>query len=99
MENNYSRDKIILQQMKDLGDILVEFGKEKLKGIGKIDFVFSDNIICLDKEGQFIRAQYFNDSKTIVFYSITILSKSDLKEVLLHELGHHFGLEHKDIKH
>ena len=46
-------------------------------------------------EGKYIKGQYFPESKTIFLYTILIKDKDDLRDVIIHELGHHFGWKHK----
>ena len=47
--------------------------------------------------GSYVRAQYFRDN-SIVFYKLLIHSDVELKEVLIHELCHHFGMNEKQVE-
>ena len=84
-------------KIKDLIELLEEMGNRK-KSLGNVEFIFCDTSIKI-KDGNYIRGEYFNDSKTIIFYPLLIKDKNDLKEVLLHEIGHHSGLSEDAIRH
>ena len=75
---------------------------ENLAGIAKnketIEFIIDSNTIKF-RNGMMIRGEYYNESKTIILYSSLIKDKNDLKEIILHEIGHHLGLSHEQIRH
>ena len=83
--------------IQDLKEVL-----SKLPGITKnketIEFTIDNSTIKFNN-GELIRGSYYDDSKTVIIYPHLIEDKNDLKEVILHEIGHHLGLSHKEIKH
>ena len=68
--------------------------RKRLDGLA---FIVERDMFVISNGGQFIRGQY-NRSNSIVFYDALIQSEKDLKEILLHELCHHFGMDEEQVR-
>ena len=84
--------------LKEVMDIIDSFNPEARKKLAGVEIQLSPEATSIAETG-WVRARYYNHSKTILIYSSLIKDKKDLKEIILHELGHYFGLSHKDIRH
>ena len=85
--------------MIQIQDLLAVIGE--IKGVWRekqLEFILDNQTLKFEK-GALIRGSYFNESKSIIIYGATITDRNDLKEVILHEIGHHLNLDHKDIRH
>ena len=83
-----------------VGDILEIIDKfpreERIKWKG-LQFVIEENVISIEENGMYCMGKWFNGG-IITLYSEMIPNKEKLKKVILHEIAHHLGLTHKEIK-
>jgi len=68
--------------------------RRKLRGLA---FIVEKNMFQISEEGQFIAGQYFANN-SIVFYENFIYTDEDLKNVFIHELCHHFGMDEEQVR-
>lgn len=62
-----------------------------------LTFIVEKDMFQIVNGGMFAKAQYFKNN-SLVFYEAMINNDKELKEVLRHELCHHFGMDERQVK-
>ena len=87
---------VSIQEVMHVIDSFNPEARERLMGI---EIQISPDATRVGPDGTWVRAQYFNADKQILIYGSLIRDADDLREVILHEIGHFLNLSHKDIRH
>lgn len=82
---------ITVRDILDVVDKIPQKERAKWKGI---TFVIEEKVLVIQDNGTY-RAGEWSNGGIITLFSDLIHSKEQLKKVILHEIAHHLGLEHK----
>ena len=81
----------------DILEIVDKIPREERKKWKGLQFVIEENVLSVEENGLYCAGKWFNGG-IITLYSEMIRNKDHLKEVILHEIAHHLGLKHGDLK-
>ena len=76
-----------------IGGLPIELRK-KLHGVR---FIVDEDSFTLMPDGSFIKAMTLGKNE-IIFYEPFIGDGNDLRETLIHELCHHFGMDEQEVR-
>ena len=83
--------------IKKIAALISKIPREQRKKLDGLRFIVDKDSFQIVQGGSFARGQYFKDN-SIVFYEAFIHSDEELKEVLRHELCHHFGMNEEQVR-
>ena len=83
--------------IKKIAELLAKIPQEQRKKLDGLQFIVSKDSLQIDKGGRFIKGEYYRDN-SIIIYEALIRDDEDLKNTLLHEICHHFGLNEEETR-
>lgn len=83
--------------IRKIAALLDKIPREERKRLDGLRFIVDKDSFQIGNGGRFIRGEYFKDNSIIIYESL-IHSDKELKEVLRHELCHHFGMNEEQTR-